>query len=626
MNNKNGNGRSLPLLIIAALGVVFGDIGTSPLYALKLSVEATQGSGASITSSVLGVLSLITWALIIVVSIKYILIIMRADNHGEGGVFALTALLLRKIEKKSKTSKTRWFVIILGTLGAALFFGDSLITPAISVLSAVEGLKVVSPELSKYVIYISIALVSILFAIEKFGTTKIGTFFGPIMLVWFATIGYLGLLEIIDKPSILRALDPAYGVNFLLNHKGVSVAILGTIVLAITGGEALYSDMGHFGRSPIKFSWFLIVFPALLLNYFGQGALLIADPKAIDNPFYRLAPDWALIPFIILASTATIIASQAVISGVFSITSQAVQLGYIPRLRIKHTSDKEYGEVYLSKINLFLFLGVVLLILGFKNSENLSHAYGISVTGAMLVDTILATFLLITVRKWNKLIFIPLFLGLLIIDVVFLSSNLIKFFDGGWLPIVIAIGLLTIMLSWITGRDRMLAARWEGSVKLNKFLSELKTRKIKRVPGTAIFFVPNLSVVPMAMLHNLEHNKILHKRIVCMHLRFENFPKLRNDERLIVKNLGSNFYTIVVRYGFQEEPNIPRVLALLRANEFKFNMGETSFFVGKVKVIAKDSSIVTRLFIFMHRIMMGATEYYKIPKERTVELGGVIEI
>ena len=626
MNNKNGNGRSLPLLVIAALGVVFGDIGTSPLYALKLSVEATQGSGAGITTSVLGVLSLITWALIIVVSIKYILIIMRADNHGEGGVFALTALLLRKIDKKSKTSKARWFVIILGTLGAALFFGDSLITPAISVLSAVEGLKVVSPQLGKYVIYISLALVSILFAVEKFGTSKIGSFFGPIMLVWFATIGYFGLLEIIDKPSILRALNPMYGLNFLLNHQGVSVAILGAIVLAITGGEALYSDMGHFGRSPIKFSWFLVVFPSLLLNYFGQGALLIADPKAIDNPFYRLAPDWALIPLIILASTATIIASQAVISGVFSITSQAVQLGYIPRLRVKHTSDKEFGEVYLSKINLFLFIGVVLLILGFKNSENLSHAYGISVTGAMLVDTILATYLLITVRKWNKLIFIPVFLVLLVIDVVFLSSNLVKFFDGGWLPIVIAGGLLTIMLSWITGRDRMLAARWQGSVKLNKFLSQLKRKKITRVPGTAVFFVPNLAVVPMAMLHNLKHNKILHKRIVCMHLSFENFPKLRNDERFIVKNLGSNFYTIVVRYGFQEEPNIPRVLALLRANEFKFNMEETSFFVGKVKVIAKDSSIVTRLFIFMHRIMMGATEYYKIPKEQTVELGGVIEI
>jgi KUP system potassium uptake protein len=623
MNNKNGNGKSLPLLIISALGVVFGDIGTSPLYALRLSVEATKGSSAGLTASVLGVLSLITWAIIIVVSIKYVLIIMRADNHGEGGVFALTALLLRKIKKDSKL---RFVIIVLGTIGAALFFGDSLITPAISVLSAVEGLKVVSPALGKYVIYISLILVSILFAVEKFGTGKIGAIFGPIMLIWFVIIGYLGLLEIIDKPSILKALNPIYGINFLINYSGVSVAILGAIVLAITGGEALYSDMGHFGRRPIKFSWFLIVFPALLLNYFGQGALLIADPKTIDNPFYRLAPEWALIPLIILASCATIIASQAVISGVFSITSQAVQLGYIPRLRIKHTSTQEFGEVYLSKINLFLFAGVVLLILGFKNSENLAHAYGISVTGAMLVDTILASYLLITIRKWNKLIFIPVFLVLLIIDVVFLSSNLIKFFEGGWLPIVIAAGLLTIMLSWIVGRDRMLAARWQGSIKLNNFISQIRKKNITRVVGTAVFFVPNLKVAPMALLHNLKHNKILHKRVVCMHLKFENFPKLRNDERLIVKHLGSNFYTIVVRYGFQEEPNIPRVLALLRANEFKFNMEETSFFVGKVKVIAKDPSIVTRLFIFMHRIMMGATEYYKIPKDRTVELGGVIEI
>ena len=623
MNNKNGNGKSLPLLIISALGVVFGDIGTSPLYALKLSVEATKGSGAGLTASVLGVLSLITWAIIIVVSIKYVLIIMRADNHGEGGVFALTALLLRKIKKDSRL---RFVIIILGTIGAALFFGDSLITPAISVLSAVEGLKVVSPALGKYVIYISLILVSILFAVEKFGTGKIGAIFGPIMLIWFVIIGYLGLLEIIDKPSILKALDPIYGINFLINYSGVSIAILGAIVLAITGGEALYSDMGHFGRRPIKFSWFLIVFPALLLNYFGQGALLIADPKTIDNPFYRLAPEWALIPLIILASCATIIASQAVISGVFSITSQAVQLGYIPRLRIKYTSKEEFGEVYLSKINLFLFAGVVLLILGFKNSESLAHAYGISVTGAMLVDTILASYLLITIRKWNKLIFIPVFLVLLIIDVVFLSSNLIKFFEGGWFPIVIAAGLLTIMLSWIVGRDRMLAARWQGSIKLNNFISQIRKKNIKRVIGTAVFFVPNLKVAPMALLQNLKHNKILHKRVVCMHLKFENFPKLKNDERLIVKHLGSNFYTIVVRYGFQEEPNIPRVLALLKANEFKFDMEETSFFVGKVKVIAKDPTIPTRLFIFMHRIMMGATEYYKIPKERTVELGGVIEI
>ncbi len=617
------NGKNLPLLVLSSLGVVFGDIGTSPLYALKLSVEAARSTGASMSSAVYGVLSLITWAIIIVVSIKYVLIIMRADNHGEGGVFALTALLHRKMKS---SSRMHWVVTILGTLGAALFFGDSLITPAISVLSAVEGLKVVSPQLGKYVIYISIIIISILFAVEKYGTSKIGVVFGPIMLVWFITIAYFGLIEIIDKPEILRALNPMYGLNFLLTHKGISIAILGAIVLAITGGEALYSDMGHFGRASIKYSWFCVAFPALLLNYFGQGALLIAEPTSIDNPFYRLAPDIALIPLIILAGLATIIASQAVISGVFSITSQAVQLGYIPRFRIKHTSANEFGEVYLSKINLALFTGVILLIIGFKNSENLAHAYGISVTGAMLIDTILASFLLITIRKWNKLIFIPIFACLFIIDSVFLSANLLKFFEGGWLPIFIAAGLLLMMLSWINGRNRLLKARWQGSMKLSSFISSIARRKIRRVDGTAIFFVPNLKVVPMALLHNLEHNKILHKRIICLHLSFENFPKLGNDERLIVKKLGSNFYTVIARYGFQEEPNIPRVLALLRASGFPFDMSKTSFFVGKIKVIAKDSSIISRLFIYMHRMMMGATEYYKIPKERTVELGGVIEI
>ncbi|MFZ9225513.1 MAG: KUP/HAK/KT family potassium transporter, partial [Candidatus Fonsibacter ubiquis] len=454
MNHKNG--RSLPLLIIAALGVVFGDIGTSPLYALKLSVEAAKESGTGTVNSVFGVLSLITWSLIIVVSIKYVFIIMRADNHGEGGVFALTALLIRKIGKKPKT---KWIVTILGTIGAALFFGDSVITPAISVLSAVEGLKVLSPDLEPYIIYISLGLVSILFAVERFGTGKVGAVFGPIMLVWFITIAALGLFEILNKPQILKALDPIYGLNFLFKHQGIAITILGVVVLAITGAEALYTDIGHFGRKPIQTSWLIIVFPALLLNYYGQGALLISDPKTIDNPFFRLGPDWALIPLIILASTATIIASQAVISGVFSITSQAVQLGYIPRLRIKHTSTNEYGEVYLSKINILLFVGVALLILGFKSSENLAAAYGISVTGAMLIDTILATFLLIFVRGWNKLIFIPIFLFLLIMDIAFFSSNLFKFFEGGWVPILIAFAIVLMMISWISGRERMLKAR-----------------------------------------------------------------------------------------------------------------------------------------------------------------------
>ena len=623
MNNKNGNVKSLPLLIIAALGVVFGDIGTSPLYVLKLSIEASTEGGVGIISSVYGVLSLITWSLIIVVSIKYVFIIMRAHNHGEGGVFALTALLIRKVGKKPNT---KWIITILGCIGAALFFGNSIITPAISVLSAVEGLKILSPKLEPYIIYISLVLVSILFGIEKFGTGKVGMVFGPIMLIWFITIGGLGLLEIIHKPIVLKALDPIYGFNFLLKHQGIAVIILGFVVLAITGAEALYTDMGFFGKNPIQTAWLIIVFPALLLNYFGQGALLISDPSTIDNPFFRLGPDWALIPLIILATCATIIASQAVISGVFSIANQAVQLGYIPRLLIKHTSTNEHREVYLSKINIFLFAGVVLLILSFKSSANLAAAYGTAVTGSMLIDTILATFLLIFVRGWNKLIFIPVFSIFLILDLVFFSATLSKFFQGGWITIIIALIVLFMMLSWISGRERMLKARWNGSIKIKNFLSQIKKNPPKRVPGTAIFFVPNIEVVPMALINNLKHNQILHKRIVFMHLSSTNFPKLRDDERVIVKHYSNNFYNIIVRYGFQEEPNIPRILALIRATEFKFSMLDTSFFVGKVKVVSKNSNIFSRLFILMHRTMLGATEYYKIPKDRTIEIGGVVEI
>jgi len=623
MNNKNGNVKSLPLLIIAALGVVFGDIGTSPLYVLKLSIEASTEGGVGIISSVYGVLSLITWSLIIVVSIKYVFIIMRAHNHGEGGVFALTALLIRKVGKKPNT---KWIITILGCIGAALFFGNSIITPAISVLSAVEGLKILSPKLEPYIIYISLVLVSILFGIEKFGTGKVGMVFGPIMLIWFITIGGLGLLEIIHKPIVLKALDPIYGFNFLLKHQGIAVIILGFVVLAITGAEALYTDMCFFGKNPIQTAWLIIVFPALLLNYFGQGALLISDPSTIDNPFFRLGPDWALIPLIILATCATIIASQAVISGVFSIANQAVQLGYIPRLLIKHTSTNEHREVYLSKINIFLFAGVVLLILSFKSSANLAAAYGTAVTGSMLIDTILATFLLIFVRGWNKLIFIPVFSIFLILDLVFFSATLSKFFQGGWITIIIALIVLFMMLSWISGRERMLKARWNGSIKIKNFLSQIKKNPPKRVPGTAIFFVPNIEVVPMALINNLKHNQILHKRIVFMHLSSTNFPKLRDDERVIVKHYSNNFYNIIVRYGFQEEPNIPRILALIRATEFKFSMLDTSFFVGKVKVISKNSNIFSRLFILMHRTMLGATEYYKIPKDRTIEIGGVVEI
>jgi len=619
------NAKNTPLLILASLGVVFGDIGTSPLYALKLSVEATTESGLGMVSGVYGVLSLITWALMIVVSIKYVLVIMRTDNKGEGGVLALLALILRKMGNRNH-KHIRWVMIFVGILGASLFFGDSLITPAISVLSAVEGLKLLSPKLGHYVIIISLGLVALLFASEKFGTSKVGGVFGPIMLVWFFIIGLLGLIQVIAHPQILRALNPMYGINYLYNHIVFSGVILGAVVLAITGGEALYADMGHFGRTPIKISWFGIVLPSLLLNYFGQGALLITNPNFIDNPFYRLAPDWGLIPLIILSSTATIIASQAVISGVFSMATQAIQLGYLPRMKIKYTSSKEQGQVYLSKINIFLFLGVALLILGFKNSDSLANAYGVAVTGTMLTTTILASYLLIFLRKWNKIILIPVFIFIFIVDIAFFSSNITKFIDGGWLPVVIASGTLLVILSWIIGREKMLKARWNGAIKIKKFVSEIKRKKIKRIPGTAIFFVPNLEVIPMTLINNLKHNKVLHKRIVCMHIKVENYPTVDDLERLTTHRLPENFYMITVRYGFQEEPNIPRVLALLRAREFHFSMMETSFFVGKVKVIAKKPSIFTSLFIYMHRLMLGATEYYKIPKERVIELGGVIEI
>ena len=619
------NAKNIPLLILASLGVVFGDIGTSPLYALKLSVEATTESGLGMVSGVYGVLSLITWALMIVVSIKYVLVIMRTDNKGEGGVLALLALILRKMGNRNH-KHIRWVMIFVGILGASLFFGDSLITPAISVLSAVEGLKLLSPKLGHYVIIISLGLVALLFASEKFGTSKVGGVFGPIMLVWFFTIGLLGLIQVISHPQILRALNPMYGINYLYNHVIFSGVILGAVVLAITGGEALYADMGHFGRTPIKISWFAIVFPSLLLNYFGQGALLITNPNFIDNPFYRLAPDWGLIPLIILSSTATIIASQAVISGVFSMATQAIQLGYLPRMKIKYTSSKEQGQVYLSKINIFLFLGVALLILGFKNSDSLANAYGVAVTGTMLTTTVLSAYLLIFLRKWNKIILIPVFIFIFIVDIAFFSSNITKFIDGGWLPVLIASGTLFVILSWIIGREKMLKARWDGAIKIKKFVSEIKRKKIKRIPGTAIFFVPNLEVIPMTLINNLKHNKVLHKRIVCMHIKVENYPKVDDLERLTTHRLPGNFYMITVRYGFQEEPNIPRVLALLRAREFHFSMMETSFFVGKVKVTAKKPTIFTSLFIYMHRLMLGATEYYKIPKERVIELGGVIEI
>ncbi|MFM6991631.1 MAG: potassium transporter Kup, partial [Rhodoferax sp.] len=515
-NHHHGNASTgaTAALIIGALGVVFGDIGTSPLYALKVSVEAAGAKGGpEIMQAVSGILSLITWALILVVTIKYVFIIMRADNRGEGGIFALTALVLQHLKKDSTF---RWPVTIAGALGAALFFGDSMITPAISVLSAVEGLKVLSPDLDKYVVMISLALITGLFAVERFGTAVIGKVFGPVMLVWFLSLGLIGLAEVVHTPGIFAALNPLTGISFLMAHSGVAVAIFGSVVLAVTGGEALYADMGHFGRGPIQKAWLFFALPCLLLNYFGQGALLMRDPSALDNPFFRMAPGWALIPMLFLAAMATIIASQAVISGAFSITTQAVQLGFIPRVLVKHTSADEIGQVYVSKVNMFLMLGVVILVLGFRTSENLASAYGVSVTGAMAIDTILASYLMIFVKGWNKAFFIPLFAVLFGLDCVFLGTNLFKFFDGGWLPVSVAGTLLAVMICWITGRERLLKARWANSVPLEEFLDTLDKSEPHRVKGTAIFMVPHSHIAPVSLLHNLKHNQVLHQRVILM--------------------------------------------------------------------------------------------------------------
>jgi len=618
--------KKLGALILGALGVVFGDIGTSPLYALKVSIEASGAhEGNEIVQAVYGILSLITWALILVVTLKYVLIIMRADNRGEGGVFALTALVSKGVEKNPGA---KWAVMIAGALGAALFFGDSMITPAISVLSAVEGLKVLSPDLEQYILVISIVLITALFAIEKYGTSTIGKVFGPIMLTWFLVLGFFGFLEILKNPAVLAALNPLEGIRFMLGHPGVAVAIMGSVVLSVTGGEALYADMGHFGLKPIQRAWLFIVFPMLLLNYFGQGALLIRDPGALDNPFYRLAPDVALVPMLFLAAAATIIASQAVISGAFSIASQAVQLGYIPRLRIKHTSDEEIGQVYISKINILLYLGVIGLILGFQTSEHLASAYGISVTGAMAVDTLLAGFFMIFMRNWNKWVFMPLFGFFFLVDCAFLGANLFKFFEGGWLPVAVAAVALLVMISWVSGRDRLLQARWSAAVPIEDFLKRIKAVPPHRIEGTAIFMVPHQGIAPRSLEHNLKHNKVLHQRVVLMSLESVHTPYVEEKERFEVKHLDCDVHSVHARYGYMEEPNVMRAVAMLRAREFHhLHLADISFFVGKEKVLAKQSSsLLTAGFIFMHRTMQSATEFYRIPFDHAIEIGGHVEI
>src|SRR5216684_3889349 len=611
-------------LILGALGVVYGDIGTSPLYTVKQCIASIGGITPDI---VYRVLSLISWALVIVVTLKYVIVIMRADNRGEGGTLALTALALRST---SRTGRRHHWILAAGLTGAALFYGDGVITPAISVLSAVEGLKVATPLFEPYVLPITVILLLGLFLVQRRGTALVGGFFGPVTAVWFVVIGLLGAVEIFKQPEILWALNPYYGIKLLAADPWEGFILLGAVVLAVTGAEALYADMGHFGRSPIRTAWLRIVFPALLLNYFGQGGLLLSTPDAIENPFYRLAPDWALFPLVILASAATIIASQAVISGAFSMTNQAVQLGYLPRLFIRHTSEQEFGQIYVPKVNLFLLLAVMALVLGFKSSDNLGSAYGIAVTGTMSLTTILAYVYMVGVLKWSRALSTILFGFFLTVDLAFFLANMLKIEQGGWFPLFVAALVCIVMTSWLSGRRFLVAERSRSSMPLDLFLKNLKPTTCGRVPGTAVFMTGDVNSVPTALLHNLKHNKVLHERVVLMNVQTEDIPLVPEERRLEFHHLDHNFHIIKVHYGFMDEPNIPRALAQCRVMQFRFNLMETSFFLRREKIVAAQRAPFARwrkqVFILMANTMLNATEFFRIPTNRVIELGGQIEI
>jgi KUP system potassium uptake protein len=621
-----GHRTALRRLMLGALGIVYGDIGTSPLYTVKQCFNAL---GGATPVAIYGVLSLITWALMVVVTLKYVCVIMRADNRGEGGILALTALALRSA---AAGTRMHWWILAAGLLGAALFYGDGVITPAISVLSAIEGLNVATPLFEPYVIPLTLAILLGLFLVQSHGTARVGGFFGPVMIVWFLIIGLLGAAEIWQKPDILLALNPYYGVRLLALEPGRGAALLGAVVLAVTGVEALYADMGHFGKRSIRYAWLGFVFPALLLNYFGQGALLLHNPELRDNPFYHLVPDWGLLPMVVLASAATVIASQAVISGAFSMTRQAVLLGYMPRFEVRHTSEQQIGQIYVPKINLFLLVAVAALVIGFRTSDNLGTAYGIAVTGTMSLTTLLALIHAIGIARWNRVVAVLVFGLFLCVDLAFFGSNLLKIEEGGWFPLAIATLIFVTMMTWLRGREALLAKRWGEALPLETFLATLKPDRPLRVPGTAVFMVSNDRIVPTPLLHNIKHNKVLHERVVLMKIETEDIPHVADEQRVEVKHLDHNFHTVTVHYGFMDEPNVPRAMAQMRLMNFRINLLETSFFVGREKVVIANGGAHglwgwrKRLFIFLQRTMLSATEYFRIPSNRVVEVGGQIEI
>jgi len=617
---------SVRTLALGAIGVVFGDIGTSPLYTMKEAFGEDYGLRAT-DHNVLGILSLVFWSLMLVVSLKYVTVIMRADNKGEGGIMSLMALVQRSLPIASETS---YFIGILGIFGAALFFGDGVITPAMTVLSAVEGLKIASPQFARYVVPVTIGIIIGLFMLQRHGTERVGKLFGPVMMVWFLVLAVLGVAGIIEQPKVMQALNPYWGLHFFFAHGWHSLLVLGAVVLAVTGGEALYADMGHFGRVPIRAAWWYVVLPALVLNYFGQGALLLDHPAAAENPFYKMAPAWALGPLIGLATVAAVIASQAVISGAFSVARQAIQLGYLPRLELKHTSDTTIGQVYVPWINRTLMLVVIALVIGFGSSDKLASAYGVSVTGTMLIDTLLLIVLMrsrwLVAARWVFLFGVTF----LVIDTAFLLANGAKFMEGAWFPLALGVAVFTLMRTWRRGRQLLVEEVRREMLTLDTFLRSLEAMPPVRVTGTAVFMTAANDKVPLALLHNLKHNKVLHARNILLTVETVPSPRADAAEQVVVTDLGRGFFRLGLRYGFMEDPDVPRSLAHAGDHGLPFDIEDTTFFASRETLIASAHKGMPlwrdKLFALMARNTVSATTFFKIPGNRLVELGTQVEI
>ena len=611
-----------------ALGVVYGDIGTSPLYAIRECFKEEHGLVAN-TQNVFGVLSLILWALIIVVSIKYVVFIMRADNRGEGGELALLALILQTQQRTTDTTR-RLIIIALGLTGASLLYGDGVITPAMSVLGATEGLEVIAPQFHVFVVPSTLIILLTLFLVQKKGTAKVGRVFGPVMILWFVTIAILGTVEIAKSPQILLAINPWHGVSFFMRNGFAGFVILGAVVLAVTGAEALYADMGHFGRRPIRLAWFSLVLPALMLNYFGQAALVLREPAAAANPFYLLAPRILLYPLLALATAAAVIASQALISGAFSITQQSIQLGYCPRMSIIHTSETEHGQIYIPEVNRALMIGCLTVVIGFRSTSALGAAYGIAVTGSMAISTILFSTLARTRWHWSWRRVIGLATLFLAVDLSFFGSNALKIVHGGWVPLAIAISVFTLMTTWNSGRRIVQSILARGSLPIDLFLADVAKRKPFRAPGTAVFMTSNPEGAPLVLLHHLRHNKTLLENVILLSILATNVPTVSEEERITVVDLGEGFWRVIAKFGFMEKANVPQVLARCRDMGVVADRRDTTYFLGRERLLPTGRARLARwrkkLYIFMSRNSRTATEYFAIPPNRVVELGAQLEM